>query len=99
MSAWMVLLAYAAAFGLAVLLDYLFPRVAWHWRVLAVLVALALGMTPPGAQLEGPEFDLVVGSAITLLLVWGISEVFFRLFHLPHAEHATMHLRLHRRHA
>jgi hypothetical protein len=88
MSAWWVLLVYGAAFALAVALDYLFPRVSWPWRVVAVLLALALGLTPPGPQLEGPAFDLAVGGCITFLLAWGISELFFRLFHLPHAQRA-----------
>lgn len=84
MPGWSVFLVYAAAFSLAVWIDYESPRPGWYWRVVAVAVALAIGLTPPPAQLAGPEFDLLVGAVFTLLFVWGISEAFFRLFHLPH---------------
>ncbi len=84
MPGWLVFLVYAAAFSLAVWVDYEFPRVGWYWRVVAVAVALAIGLTPPPPSLAGPEFDLLVGAAFTFLFVWGICEMFFRLFHLPH---------------
>jgi hypothetical protein len=89
MPGWIVFLVYAAAFFLATWLDYYFPRVHWYWRVVAIALALAIGLTPPSPRLNGPEFDLIVGAVFTLLFVWGISEVFFRLFHLPH--HALQH--------
>lgn len=86
---WVVFVVYAAAFSLAVWLDYYFARVHWYWRAFAVGLALAIGLTPPSPSLNSPEFDLVVGAAFTLLFTWGVSEVFFRLFHLPH--HAVAH--------
>jgi hypothetical protein len=84
MPSWLVFLVYAAAFFLAVWVDYEFSRVGWYWRVVAVLVAVAIGLTPPPPQFSGSGFDLVVGAVFTFLFVWGISEAFFRLFHLPH---------------
>jgi hypothetical protein len=84
MPGWLVFLAYGAAFCLAVYADYLYPRIGWQWRVLAICLALAIGFTPPSAQLNGPAFDLLVGSVFTFFFVWGISEAFFRLFRLPH---------------
>ena len=84
MPAWLVFLVYAAAFFLAAWLDYYFPRVHWYWRVVAVALALAIGLTPPSPRLNGPEFDLAVGGVFTLLFVWGICEVFFHIFHVPH---------------
>ena len=84
MPGWLVLLVYAAAFLLAVYLDYRFERVGWYWRVVAVALAFAIGLTPPPARYVGPGFDLTVGAVFTLLFVWGIAEAFFRLFHLPH---------------
>lgn len=89
MPGWIVLLVYAAAFSLATWADYYFPRVHWYWRVFAVALALAIGLTPPSPRLTGPEFDLAVGAVFTLLFVWGISEAIFRLFHLPH--HSVQH--------
>jgi hypothetical protein len=91
MPTWLVFLVYGLAFSLAVYMDYRFPRIGWHWRAVAICFALAIGFTPPSAALNGPEFDLLVGSVFTFLFVWGISEAFFRLFRLPH--HTT------RRHA
>ena len=84
MPGWLVFLVYAAAFAVAVWIDYEFPRAGWYWRVVALALALAIGLTPPPPQLAGPVFDLGVGAAFTILFAWGISEAFFRLFHLPH---------------
>ncbi len=84
MSGWIVFLVYAAAFSLAVWLDYYFPRVHWGWRVAALLLAISLGFTPPSPSWTGPEFDLAVGAVFTLLFMWGLSEAFFRVFHIPH---------------
>jgi len=90
MPGWIVFLVYAAAFFFAAWLDYYFPRVHWSWRVAAVVLALAIGLTPPPPRLTGPGFDLAVGAVFTLLFVWGISEAFFRLFHIPH--HSPHHV-------
>lgn len=84
-----VFLVYAAAFALAVWLDYELPKIGWYWHVVAVLVALAIGLTPMPMQLAGPEFELLVGALFAFLFIWGISEAFFRLFHLPH--HVARH--------
>jgi hypothetical protein len=89
MPGWIVFLVYAAAFFFAVWLDYYFERVHWYWRVFALALAFAIGLTPPSPRLTGPEFDLAVGAAFTLLFTWGICEMFFRLFHIPH--HAPHH--------
>jgi hypothetical protein len=84
MPGWIVFLVYAAAFFLAAWLDYYFTRVHWYWRVFAVALALAIGLTPPSPRLNGPESDLIIGAVFTLLFVWGICEGFFRLLHIPH---------------
>jgi len=85
-----VFLVYAAALLFAVWLDYCFPRVHWYWRVVAVGLAFTIGLTPPSPRFTGPEFDLAIGAAFTLLFVWGICEMFFRLFHIPH--HSQQHV-------
>ncbi len=84
MPGWLVFLVYGVAFFLAVWMDYEFPRVGWYWRVVAMMVALAIGLTPPPPQFAGSGFDLSVGAIFTFLFAWGVSEALFRLFHLPH---------------
>lgn len=77
---------YAAVFLLAVFMLYWFRPVRWYWHVAAVAAAFAIGFMPPMAQWSGPVFDLLIGAAFTLLFVWGVGELFFRLLHLQHHE-------------
>ncbi len=88
MSAMIVMSVYAAALILAVALLYFLPRISWIWHVLALLVAVILGMTPMPSGMAGPSTDLMVGGAFTLLFVWGLGGLLMRLFHIHHEKHA-----------
>jgi hypothetical protein len=75
---------YAAAVALAIFLDWRFGKIRWYWHVLAVALALGIGFMRPIEGLAGPRFDLAAGALFTFLFVWGVSEVFFKVFRLPH---------------
>jgi hypothetical protein len=86
-----VLLSYAGAFVLAVLCMYLFGQVRWYWHVLAICVALGLGLMPPVPGWQSPGFDVIFGSLFIVLFVWGVGEPFYDSMHLPHFHGKTHH--------
>jgi hypothetical protein len=75
---------YCVALVLAIFLDWRFGRIRWYWHVGAVALAIAVGFMRPLEGLAGPKFDLAIGATFTFLFVWGVSEVFFKAFRLPH---------------
>ena len=77
-------LIYAVVFLAAVFLLYWFRPVRWYWHIAAITAAFGIGLAPPLAQWNGPIFDLLMGATFTLLFVWGIGELFFKMLHLHH---------------
>ncbi len=76
MTTTVVFAAYAAALLVALWLLYR-RHVAWYWHVLAVIVALVIGLIPtPEAMVGNRVFDLVVGSLFVFLMAWGLGEIF-----------------------
>lgn len=82
MSFSMVALAYSAAFAVAIFLLWRFSHIKWYWHALAVAAAIGLGLMPP-MQVSAPAvYDMVIGALFLLLIVWGIGEPVFKVFHL-----------------
>jgi hypothetical protein len=89
MSLAIVTFCYALVVVLALGLLYLFGALRWFWHALAIAIALTLGSIPMHmfGSLVSPVFDLMLGSTIVFLLVWGIAAPFFRGYHLPVHHH------------
>ena len=83
MSTLFVSAVYAFSILLALWCVYLF-HARWYWHVLSVLMALALGFSPPIRGWDGASRDMVYGAVILFLLVWGLGEPMFHRFHRPH---------------
>lgn len=58
--------------SLPVYLLYRFHPLAWPWHVLAVLVALAIGLAPGTALLNTVTGTFLYGFAIGFLGIWGL---------------------------
>ncbi len=83
MSSSFVLLAYVGAFLFAVVCMYLIGHVRWYWHAAAIVVALGLGLMPPVQGWQGPQFDMIVGSAFILLFTWGVGQPIYDALNLP----------------
>jgi hypothetical protein len=84
MSSSFVLLAYLGAFLFAVLCMYLIGQARWYWHVVAIAVALAMGLMPPVPGWQGPQFDMIAGSLFIVLFTWGVGEPIYDALKLPH---------------
>lgn len=83
MSNAVVVISYLVSMSVALFLLWRFSHIRWYWHVLAVAVALGLGLMPPLAQEAGRNYDVTLGSAFLFLLVWGAGEPLFKVLHLP----------------
>jgi hypothetical protein len=86
MPTYIVFLAYGAAVALAFLLLWWFHSTRWYWHTLAVVAALAIGVTPMPfeiSDLSRRYLDMAVGSVFLLLFFWGAGAPLFRERH-PH---------------
>jgi hypothetical protein len=72
MSATFAFLVYLLAIGIPLYFLYRFHSQAWYWHVLALLAALAIGLIPTPPEWKTALLDLVFGSTMVLLLIWGI---------------------------
>jgi hypothetical protein len=77
----LVPLVYLVALALPLWLLYRFHALAWYWHALAIVAALAIGLSTPPPALEGPAFDLAVGFLFVALFLWGIAAPIFRTPH------------------
>jgi hypothetical protein len=84
MSTLTVLAVYLAAVALAVALLYLLRHLSWHWHVLSLVAALAVGLMPPAPGYQGPGYDLTIGFLFIVLFLWGLG---MPLFHHPRHRH------------
>ncbi len=87
MSTVSVFAVYGFSVALALVFVYFF-HARWYWHVLSVLAGLAIGFSPPVPGWDGPNRDLVYGSAVLFLLVWGLAEPFLHHFHRRRLRHA-----------
>ena len=69
-----------------VFLLYRFRSQAWYWHVLAVIVALVIGLMPGTALLQTEGGSLLYGFSFIILMVWGIGGLIpYRPRHAKHA--------------
>jgi hypothetical protein len=74
----LAVLVYLAAVVLSVGLVAFMKPIAWQYHVLAVLLAVVLGMTQLPGEWSGPLVDLGIGFCFTFLLLWGLAGLIFR---------------------
>ena len=82
-----VLAVYGISVIFALMLLYRF-HARWYWHVLSVLLALAIGFSPPLPGWEAPSRDMVYGFVVLFLLIWGLGEPFFHRVHRRRMRHA-----------
>jgi thiol:disulfide interchange protein len=58
--------------ALPIFLLYRFRSQAWYWHVLAVIVALVIGMMPGTALLQTLGGSMLYGFMFVVLMLWGI---------------------------
>ena len=64
--------AVVVTLALPVYLLYRFRSQAWYWHVLAVIVALVIGLMPGTALLETLGGSMLYGFVFVVLMIWGI---------------------------
>jgi hypothetical protein len=79
----MAVLVYLLAIVIPVYLLHHFQSQAWYWHLLAVLAALAIGLSPTPPEWKTAGLDMAFGFMIVMLLVWGLGGLM--LWH-PHRE-------------
>ncbi len=62
----------ALAVLIPIYLLYRFRSQAWYWHLLAVIVALVIGLMPGTALLQTEGGSLLYGFWFVFLMVWGI---------------------------
>jgi len=72
--------------ALPIYLLYRFRSRAWYWHVLAVIVALVIGLMPGTMLLQTENGSLLYGSWFILLMIWGIGGLI--TYPWRHAKHA-----------
>jgi hypothetical protein len=76
----------AFAVFIPIYLLYRFRSQAWYWHVLAIIVALVIGLMPGTALLQTEGGSLLYGFWFVFLMVWGIGGLIpFRLLRKKHA--------------
>jgi hypothetical protein len=71
-----------ASVVLPIYLLYRFRSQAWYWHVLAVIVALVIGLLPGTALLQTESGSLLYGFWFVLLMLWGIGGLILPIFRL-----------------
>jgi thiol:disulfide interchange protein len=67
-----ILLEAVVALSLPIFLLYRFRSQAWYWHVLAVIVALVIGLMPATVLPQSEVRDMLYGFAFVFLMLWGI---------------------------
>src|SRR5271157_1678106 len=65
--------------ALPLYLLYQFRSQAWYWHVMAVVVALVIGLMPGTALLQTENGSLLYGFWFLVLMIWGIGGLILRL--------------------
>jgi hypothetical protein len=88
-------LLYLSAIVLPVWLLYRFGPRLWIWHVLALALALVIGLLPGTALLQSVAGTFVYGFVFFVLSVWAIGGLYMMVHrwfaHKPHAHRATAH--------
>jgi hypothetical protein len=72
--------------ALPIFLLYRFRSQAWYWHVLAVIVALVIGLMPGTALLQTLGGSMLYGFVFVVLMLWGIGGLIpFRRLRAKHA--------------
>jgi hypothetical protein len=72
--------------ALPIYLLYRFRSQAWYWHVLAVIVALVIGLMPGTALLQTLGGSMLYGFVFVVLMLWGIGGLIpFRRLRAKHA--------------
>ena len=72
--------------ALPIYLLYQFRSQAWYWHVLAVIVALVVGLMPGTALLETLGGSMLYGFVFVCLMIWGVGGLIpFRRLRKKHA--------------
>ena len=58
--------------ALPIFLLYRFRSQAWYWHVLAIIVALVIGLMPGTALLQTLGGSMLYGFVFVVLMLWGI---------------------------
>ncbi len=61
-----------ASVALPIYLLYRFRSQAWYWHVLAIIVALVIGLMPGTTLLQSDNGSLLYGFVFLVLMLWGI---------------------------
>ena len=67
-----IILEAVVTLALPIFLLYRFRSQAWYWHVLAVIVALVIGLMPGTALLETLGGSMLYGFVFVVLMIWGI---------------------------
>jgi len=74
------------AMAIPVYLLYRYGSRAWYWHVLAVIVALVIGLMPGTMLLQTENGSLLYGFWFLILMIWGIGGLI--TYPWRHAKHA-----------
>ena len=86
LSAIVIYVAALVSLALPIYLLYRLRSQAWYWHVLAVIVALVIGLMPGTAVLQTENGSLLYGFWFLLLMIWGTGGlVFCRWLRKKHA--------------
>ena len=81
-----IVLEAVVALALPIYLLYRFRSQAWYWHVLAVIVALVIGLMPGTALLQTLGGSMLYGFVFVVLMLWGIGGLLpFRRLRAKHA--------------
>jgi len=75
MSPYFVMLSYAGAVSLAVVLLYHFQARVWYWHASSLVLAFVIGYVPAPESFTGPVPDAITGFLIIFFLFWGLGGI------------------------
>jgi hypothetical protein len=90
MSDALVVAAYGCAAVLAAGVLYYFGPARWYWHLLAVALAIGLGLVRFPEGWNTPYHDLAVGAVFLFLFLWGVLAPLFA-HHRGHHHHRPRH--------
>lgn len=81
-----ILLEAVVTLALPIYLLYQFRSQAWYWHVLALIVALVIGLMPGTALLQTLGGSMLYGFVFVVLMLWGVGGLIpFRRLRNKHA--------------
>jgi hypothetical protein len=82
LSAILIYVVAVVSVALPLYLLYRFRSQAWYWHVLAIIVALVIGLMPGTAVLQTENGSLLYGFWFLLLTIWGAGGLILPIFRL-----------------